>query len=135
MVRPGGKLAITTWGPRLYEPVYANWWEVIQKERPDLYSEFNPWDRITDPRSLRQLLLDGGVPKAEVVTEEGKQVMRTPEDWWTIALGSGLRWTIDQMGPDVAGRVRESNLRWIRENGVDFIETNVIYAVAVKERN
>ncbi len=70
-----------------------------------------------------------------MVAEEGKQAMQTPEDWWTIALGSGLRWTIDQMGPEVAGRVRESNLRWIRENGVGFIETNVVYAVAVKEGN
>ncbi len=132
MVRPGGKLAITTWGPRLYEPVYSEWWKTIQKECPDLYSANNPWDRITDPESLRQLLCNGGVAEAEVVPEGGKQAMKSPEDWWTIALGSGLRWTIDKMGSEVARRVRESNLRWIKENGVDFIETNVIYAVADK---
>ena len=48
MVRPGGKLAITTWGPRIFEPAYSRWLEAIKDERPDLHSAFNPWDRITD---------------------------------------------------------------------------------------
>ena len=43
MVRPGGKLAVTTWGPRIFEPAYSRWRKVIKQERPDLYSAFNPW--------------------------------------------------------------------------------------------
>jgi hypothetical protein len=35
--------------------------------------------------------------------------------WWIIALGSGLRWTIDQMGPRAAARVRADNVGWLRE--------------------
>src|SRR5205085_9638759 len=58
MVRPGGKLAITTWGERYFAPVYAIWREVIQAERPDLYTAFNPWDRISLPEQLDQLLRD-----------------------------------------------------------------------------
>jgi ubiquinone/menaquinone biosynthesis C-methylase UbiE len=45
MVRPGGKLAVTTWGPRIFEPAYSHWLAAIKRERPDLYSAFNPWDR------------------------------------------------------------------------------------------
>ena len=37
--------------------------------------------------------------------EEGNQVMRSAEDWWIIALGSGLRWAIEQMGPEAAARI------------------------------
>ena len=48
LVRPGGKLAVTTWGPRIFEPAYSRWQAVIKRERPDLYSAFNPWDRITE---------------------------------------------------------------------------------------
>ncbi|MFQ5800073.1 MAG: class I SAM-dependent methyltransferase [Bacteroidota bacterium] len=134
MVRPGGRLAITTWGPRIFAPVYEVWLEAVKAERPDLYSAFNPWDRITDVESVRQLFLDGGVENAEVVAEDGRQALERPEDWWTVALGSGLRWTIDQMGPKAAARVRDANLKWIRDNGVNAIETNVIYAVATKDR-
>jgi ubiquinone/menaquinone biosynthesis C-methylase UbiE len=61
MVRPGGKQAVTTWGPRIFEPAYSLWLAAIKKERPDLYSAFNPWDRITDVESVRNLFRDGGV--------------------------------------------------------------------------
>jgi ubiquinone/menaquinone biosynthesis C-methylase UbiE len=91
MVRPGGKLAITTWGPRFFGPVYTVWREAVRTERPDLYSAFNPWDRITSPEEVHALLQSGGVTDAEIVPESGNQVLRTPEDWWTAVLGTGLR--------------------------------------------
>src|SRR5262249_24509567 len=102
MVRPGGRLAVTTWGPRIFEPAYSRWLIAVGRERPDLVTAFNPWDRITDVMSVRKLLQDGGVRDAEVIPEMGVQPLRSADDWWTIALGSGLRWTIDQMGPQAA---------------------------------
>ena len=132
MVGPGGKLAVTTWGPRIFEPAYTRWLAAIKRERPDLHSAFNPWDRITDIESVRRLLRDGGVSNAEVVAEDGFQRLRSSEDWWTIALGSGLRWVIDQMGPQVAARVKADNIDWLRENKIDRVEVNAIYAIGKK---
>jgi ubiquinone/menaquinone biosynthesis C-methylase UbiE len=132
MVRRGGKLAVTTWGPRIFEPAYGRWLAAIQRECPDLYSAFNPWDRITDVEAVRRLLRDGGVGDAEIIAEKGLQPLRSAEDWWIIALGSGLRWTIEQMGPDAAARVRTDNVQWLRENGIKAIETNAIYAIGNK---
>jgi ubiquinone/menaquinone biosynthesis C-methylase UbiE len=132
MVRPGGKLAVTTWGPRIFEPAYSRWLAAIKRERPDLHSAFNPWDRITDVGAVRRLLRDGGVTEADIVAEDGLQPLRSAEDWWIIALGSGLRWTIEQMGPEAAARVRADNVQWLRENAISGIETNAIYAIANK---
>jgi ubiquinone/menaquinone biosynthesis C-methylase UbiE len=132
MVRPGGKLAVTTWGPRIFEPAYSRWLAAIKQERPDLHSAFNPWDRITDVAAVKRLLLDGGVTNVEVTAEDGFQPLRSAEDWWIIALGSGLRWTIDQMGPKVAARVRADNIHWLGENKVGSVETNAIYAIGHK---
>jgi len=132
MVGPGGKLAVTTWGPRIFEPAYTRWLVAIKRERPDLHSAFNPWDRITDIESVRRLLRYGGVSNAEVVAEDGFQRLRSSEDWWTIALGSGLRWVIDQMGPQVAARVKADNIDWLRENKIDRVEVNAIYAIGKK---
>jgi len=132
MVGPGGKLAVTTWGPRIFEPAYTRWLAAIKRERQDLHSAFNPWDRITDIESVRRLLRDGGVSNAEVVAEDGFQRLRSSEDWWTIALGSGLRWVIDQMGPQVAARVKADNIDWLRENKIDRVEVNAIYAISKK---
>jgi ubiquinone/menaquinone biosynthesis C-methylase UbiE len=132
MVRPGGKLAVTTWGPRIFEPAYSRWQKTIKEERPDLYSAFNPWDRITDPVSVRRLLHDGGAANIEVVAEEGNQRLRSADDWWIIALGSGLRWAIEQMGPEPAARIKADNVDWLSDNKIDRLETNAIYAVAQK---
>jgi ubiquinone/menaquinone biosynthesis C-methylase UbiE len=134
MVKPGGKLAITTWGEHIFEPVYTIWREAVRAERPDLYSAFNPWDRITLPEQVHQLLRDGGVPKAEVVPESGSQSLQSPEDWWTIVLGSGLRATVDAMDAATATRLRDHNVSWLRDNGVKSIQTNVIHAIASKDR-
>jgi len=40
-IRPGGKLAVTTWGPNLFEPANAAFWCSIKHVRPDLYKCFN----------------------------------------------------------------------------------------------
>jgi len=34
MVRPGGRLAITTWGPRMFEPGTTHWWNAVREVRP-----------------------------------------------------------------------------------------------------
>jgi ubiquinone/menaquinone biosynthesis C-methylase UbiE len=132
MVRPGGKLAVTTWGPRIFEPAYSRWLAAIKEERPDLHSAFNPWDRITDVESVRRLLRDGGATNVEVTAEDGIQPLRSAEDWWIIALGSGLRWTIEQMGPQAAARVKDDNVHWLNENKIGSVETNAIYAIGHK---
>ena len=132
MVRPGGNLAVTTWGPRFCEPAYSRWLIALGKERPDLVNAFNPWDRITDVVSVRKLLQDGGVKDAEIIPEDGVQALRSADDWWTIALGTGLRWTIEQMGPEAAARVKADNVGWLQENRIDRVETNAIYAVGTK---
>jgi ubiquinone/menaquinone biosynthesis C-methylase UbiE len=132
MVRPGGKLAVTTWGARFCEPAYSHWLIALRNVRPDLVNAFNPWDRITDVGSVRKLLQDGGIKDVEVIPEGGAQLLRSVDDWWTIALGTGLRWAIDQMGPEAAARVKADNIGWLEENRIDRVETNAIYAVATK---
>jgi len=132
MVRPNGQLAITTWGPRVWEPGSTGWWLAVKQLRPDLHAAFNPWDRIADPTSLRKLFTEAGVAEAAILAEDGRQALRSPEDWWTMVLGSGYRWTVDQIGPEMAERLRNANLAWIRSHNITSVETNVIYAVARK---
>ena len=130
LVKPGGQLAITTWGPGLFAPAYDIWLAAVRRVRPDLYSAFNPWDRITTPEAVHKLFADAGVQPIEVIAEEGHQLLQGPDDFWTIALGSGLRWTIDQLGAEVAVGVKQEIVSTLATTGVDRVETNVIYAIA-----
>ena len=132
-VRPGGKLAITTWGPNVLEPANGAFWQAVLKVRSDLYKAFNPWDRISDPESLRQMLQEGGVDPEEVTTENRWHPLNSHEDWWTIALGSGYRGTIEQLSATERVAVREANLTFIRDYGIVRLEANALYAVATKK--
>jgi ubiquinone/menaquinone biosynthesis C-methylase UbiE len=121
VVRPGGKLAITTWGPRFFEPANTAFWNAVREVRPELYKGFNPWDRICDPASVHGLLREAGIDGADA------------EAWWTAVLGSGYRGTLEQLEPRQRDWVRDVNLKYIRDSGLKSVEANVVYAVARKD--
>lgn len=132
LVRPGGTLAVTTWGPRFFEPATTAFWDSIRAVRPDLYKGFNPWDRICDPAALLAVLREGGVPEAEVIEEAGSHPIPSPEAWWAAVLGSGYRGTTDQLDAVGRERVRCANLDYVRQAGIRSVEANAVYALATK---
>jgi len=132
MLRPGGKLAITSWGEKVFEPANQVFWSAIEAERPDLVKKFTPWDQIRDPTSLQVLLEAGGAIQVEVFAESGTHTLAAPEDWWTMILGGGLRGTIDQLDPAAKERVRQANLDFLRTHEMHSLAVDVLYAIAQK---
>src|SRR6266487_483310 len=131
-VRRGGQLAVTTWGPNLFEPANEAFWRSNKDVRPDLYKSFNPWDRINDPAGLKNILTEGGAEAPKITAENRLHSISSPEDWWTIVLGSGYRGTIEQLNPLEREKVKDANLSFIRDGKISAIETNVLYALATK---
>jgi trans-aconitate methyltransferase len=130
LVRPGGTLALTVWGPDFLEPATSAFWAAVDAGRPDLVGGFHPWTRVTDPAALVQLLGQGGVTDATIEAESGIHPLADPQDWWTIVLGTGYRATVEQLDPAAAARVRDASVRWVREHHARELETNVVYARA-----
>jgi ubiquinone/menaquinone biosynthesis C-methylase UbiE len=135
LVRPGGQLAVTTWGPRSFEPAFSGWRTAVEQVCPGAVPNLLPRDRLAEVPAVRRLLSDAGIPDAEVVAEERRHPLRSPEDWWTIVLGTGARSVIDRMPAHQVARAKDINLAWLCENGINAIETNVIYAIATKQPN
>jgi SAM-dependent methyltransferase len=131
MVRPGGQLAITNIGPKFFLPMFEVWKETIQKERPDLTLKY-PWERANDPEVVFEILSLAGLLDAEVLLEHKSLPLRSAEDWWNIVMGTGLRRTVEEIGPEAADRVRKHNLKWIKENNTLSLELSIIYAIATK---
>jgi ubiquinone/menaquinone biosynthesis C-methylase UbiE len=134
-VRPGGKLAVTTWGPNLFEPANHAFWCSIKNVRPDLYKDFNPWDRIDDPASLRNIFGEAGVAPPKIIAENRLHPIESAEDWWTIVLGSGYRGTVEQLNLAERQKVKEANLAFLRDEKISALQTNVLYALATKPEN
>jgi len=133
-VRPGGRLAITTWGTGLFEPMNSVFWHAVREVRPDLYRGWNPWDRIDRAESLRELFAEAGISpvRLEIEDQESSHVLTGADDWWTLILGSGYRATVDQLTTLERDHVRSRCAQRFIERDVMAVDANVLYAIAHK---
>ena len=132
VVRNGGRVAITTWGPIFFEPASTVFWDSIRDVRPDLYKGFNPWDRISEVEAVLGLLEGAGLRDPRAVAESDAQTVNEPEDWWAMIMGSGYRGTVEQLSPEDRERVQRANLDFIERTSLRALEANVIYASALR---
>ena len=132
-LKPGGKLAITTWGANLFEPLYKTFDDTVKQIRPDLVSEFRPWDKLIQPDLVHNLLKTTGSNEISSIYEAGTQPIESSEDWWKVVEGSGLRGVVEALGPEKAMEVKRDCAKFIQENRIQNIETNVIYGTAIKQ--
>jgi hypothetical protein len=132
LVGPGGQLAVTTWGPRLWEPANSEFWDAVDQVRPDLTRSYNPWEALTEPGALIALLAEAGVGECRAEAVAASHPLRSPEDFWTIVQGSGYRATYDAMVVEEREAVRVRCLDAIERRHITAIETNVIYAEATR---
>ena len=130
LLRPGGSLAVTVWGPNAFEPAVSLFREELHRFRPDLLTGMRPWERYTEPEALTRLFSDTGASEPSVAQLPDRQPLVEPDDFWTIAMGSGFRWEIEQLSRDqratLRGRLRER----IRSQAVTEIETSALIAVS-----
>ena len=131
-VKPGGQIAITTWGPRVFEPANSVFWETIRAVRPELYKGFNPWDRISEPDAVVKLFAEGGVTSATAVARSGWHPISSVADWWAIVRGSGYRGIVEQLTEAEHAKVQTAVTGHPTLQGLREIETNVVFARAVK---
>ena len=134
LVRPGGTLAITTWGPDWCEPAASVFWESVRELEPTLFRAFNPWDKITTAPALADLLARGGISSATVEATSGERhELERAEDFWDIALGSGYRATVDALGEEQRDRLRERVVGELRARRVTRLRNDVVFGSAVRD--
>lgn len=133
MVKPGGKLAIATWAPPIFEPLDTLLRICAAPELPNLRrGAVNNMDRVMFANLLEQVMRAGGATTATAVIEHGCQELRQPEDWWTMVLGSGLRRIVASMSLAAAELTRKRMLQWVKDNAAVYVATSVVYGVAIK---
>jgi ubiquinone/menaquinone biosynthesis C-methylase UbiE len=132
LVRPGGVLAVTTWGAGLFEPAISYFWQCIADIEPSLYKGFNPWDQITTPAALTELLIGAGVTRPAVEAVEARHHLEHPDRFWDIVLGSGYRATVDALQPEQHDQLRERLLAELRMHEVTVLRTDVVLGTATR---
>jgi ubiquinone/menaquinone biosynthesis C-methylase UbiE len=130
LVRPGGVLAVTTWGPGLFEPANSLFWESVRAAEPALFKAFNPWDEITTPEALAGLFSRAGVARPAIAAISGRHHLDRPDGFWDIVLGSGYRATVDALSQEQRDRLRSGLLSELRSRNVTTLRTDVVFAAA-----
>ena len=133
LVRPGGTLAITTWGPGWCEPASSLFWESVRELDQTLFRAFNPWDEITTAPALSDLLARSGISDATVEATAGEyHELKAAHDFWDIVLGSGYRATVDALSDEQRQRLRELVIGELRSRAVTRLRNDVVFGRAVK---
>ena len=128
-VRPGGQLAVTTFGAEVWTPVLQHFVTRAGQARPDI-ERVLPWRRTEDPAALQRALDDGGVSGVRMETEV-VDIPFVADDWRAIVMGSGLRRIAVDLG-DAFEDVLADTVRWIHAQRITSVRVGVNYASARK---
>jgi len=132
LVAPGGVLALTTWGPGLFEPANSVFWDSVRAVEPSLFKAFNPWDEITTAQALRDLYSRAGIAGASAEAVPGRHHLDDPDRFWDIVLGSGYRATVDALSGAQREQVRERVIGGLRARKIATLRTDVVFGTAVR---
>lgn len=132
MVKPKGQLLITTWGAEMFVPAYEIWAKELSSMRPELFSDFNPWDEITTRDGIESLFSKANIPNVAVEVCKNNQELKNGADFWTIAMGSGLRWAIEQLDSNESQLLKEKVVSEIEKNNITYVKNSALIAKAVK---
>ena len=134
VVRPGGRIAITTWPPR--GPVFGAVMAMRRAVGRVLPLEDGPpptkWG---DPDALRELLAPYG--EVEIAEHELAHDEATPEEVWERWERHHPMWIGARRAREPAGeweQLREASLAALREGGIDGGPAKSPYLLAVLER-
>ncbi|MFG5381885.1 class I SAM-dependent methyltransferase [Yoonia sp. R2-816] len=132
VLRPGGRLVLTFWGKDAFQPGAAIFTEELGTLRPDIPEPLRAWERLTSRNAIEDLIASATNVVPEVHPAPDQQSLATPRDWWTIVMGSGYRWEIDQLTSDERQRLEQRCSARIRAEVIKAISVPAFHAVAGK---
>ncbi len=133
-LRPGGRLVVAVWAADMGAPMASILTTVLRDIRHDLPLVERPWARLTEPANLAALMRDGGTTAPRIERADDRQPLASPEDGWTVAMGSGFRALIEPLTASERAWATGEMKRRMTAAAVHSIETSALHAVAVKPR-
>lgn len=128
-LRPGGRLCITVLGEHFYIPMEEVFVEAVAQAAPGTEVVL-PWRRLRDPDVLRSVFDEAGLPGVRIETDDATMTLSSPEEWWRIVMGSGLRRTVAAIGPEKAAEVRAFCDAYMTDHDIRDVVLRSRYALA-----
>ena len=132
LLRPGGRLGVAVFGEQVFDPMRQVFVETVAELAPDV-EVLQPWRRTEDVSVLRGVCEAAGLPDVDIVTDDDRLPLRSPDDWWRIIMGSGFRRTVAALDESTAAELRMRCDAHIADHAIDHILNRTHYAVARAE--
>lgn len=101
VLKPGGVLAVSTWGPGDDRWKWLD--ELADGARPQYDKERPQFDK---PEGMRALLGEAGFANVEVSQEEAEFFYADEEEWWATQWSHGARLLLERLPPEALERAR-----------------------------
>ena len=132
VLRPGGRLVLTFWGVDAFHPGAAIFTEELERLRPDIPEPLRAWERFATRTAIEDLVASATQVVPKVRPAADRQPLASPHDWWTIAMGSGYRWEIDQLEAEERRHLKQRCSERIRADAIKAIRTPALHAITKK---
>ena len=129
LLRPGGRIGVAVFGEHVFDPMRQVFVETVAELAPGI-EVLQPWRRTENVSVFRGVFEAAGIPGVDIVTDDDRLPLRSPDDWWRIIMGSGFRRTVAALDESTAGELRKRCDAHIADNGIDHIVNRTHYAIA-----
>lgn len=134
VLRPGGRLAFSTWTKQSFEPMQEMTLARFERYGVPRSAPSEPWMECREPGHLLTLLEKGEFQEGRVVLELAGYFIE-PEDFWTFIWGSAVRRRLIQLPPEALDRFRKETLGEVRslqgEHGIWF-DTSALIGIGLR---
>ena len=132
-VKPGGKVAITTFAGEAFSPmadIFLKRFESTGRQVPPL-----SWKRLATKELIKEQFNAVNINKVEVHHEPLGYQMKDPQMWWDVVWNAGWRALLNQMPEHEQEKFREEHLNEISEIlGADGVWFNTEVLIAIGEK-
>lgn len=134
VVKPGGKLAISTFTGEAFSPmadIFIKRYESFDREVPPL-----SWRRLSTHQLIKEQFNAVGISKLEIHHEPLGYQMTSAQMWWDVVWNAGWRSLLNMLSADEQAEFKKIHMQEINEilgeDGVWF-NTEVLIAIAEKD--
>lgn len=127
-LRPGGTIAVTTWGRHVLEPGEPLFWEAVAREDASI-TPMSHAGRLPDAAAIAAVFDDAGLPPPAIAEETWHMPLETPDAFWPVILGTSNRAAWEALAPAARTRVKESVTSELRKRCVKALRCDAVYAV------
>ncbi|MFD4181681.1 class I SAM-dependent methyltransferase [Rhodococcus sp. NPDC058514] len=138
LVRPGGKIGVTSWRRGAHEDYARAYFDAVGRHvpgfaSPDRGGAADPLRKLETVDALGSWLAGFGAASIEI-NELSNRLPATPELVWALALGSALRAPLIALDAGTVESIRLEFLALLTERDVETLDLGTLVATAVVER-